>query len=311
MSDPASPTGNLCSHPLPTAPVLNLTVDFLFLQPLHHAGGSGSTEQRRGCRWARQKSVSWLETAGAGCGKLGQHGGTASTFPASPEAASELLAEAPMPEEQTAVTAWGQEWREQSPGSRSVPEQGIAAPQTPQLNPGTDGLLTPHGPCQLLTCAFWGGSPAHGTGGSVRAFSGADCTRLSPCHSQPRHGCDPRALTRPGPAQSLSKSGVTPFLSIPPRSLPLFPNYWAAHPTIKLSCFPPCLPSCLPTCLQVCPGCCWLPKHLPGHRECGSILKPGDHFLLTQSPDSLGERGGWGPSISSQWRSFCFSCSDP
>lgn len=50
---------------------------------------------------SEKKNISWLETPGAGCGKLGQHGGTASTFPASPEAASELLAAAQMPEKQT------------------------------------------------------------------------------------------------------------------------------------------------------------------------------------------------------------------
>lgn len=99
---PCIPTGNLCSRPLPTVLMLNLTVDFLFLQPLHHPRGSGSTKWCRGCRWAQEKkTISWLETPGAGCGKLGQHGGTASTFPASPEAASELLAAAQMPQEQT------------------------------------------------------------------------------------------------------------------------------------------------------------------------------------------------------------------
>lgn len=58
VSDP----GNLCSHPLPTAPMLNLTVDFLFLQPLHHPHGSGSIKRCRGCRWARQKAfLGWKQ----------------------------------------------------------------------------------------------------------------------------------------------------------------------------------------------------------------------------------------------------------
>lgn len=101
---PCIPMGNLCSHPLPPVPTLNLTGDFLFFAAPSPSSWLWEHQAVPRLQMGSARSVSWLETAGAGCGKLGQHGGTASTFPASPEAASELLAAPPMPEEQTRRT---------------------------------------------------------------------------------------------------------------------------------------------------------------------------------------------------------------
>lgn len=142
---PCIPTGNLCSHPLPTVPMLNLPVDFLFLQPLHHPRGSGSTKWCRGCRWAQKKKKTFLGWKNPELA-VGSWDSTEGQPPPSlraqklPQSCWQRLRcqrsrraapAAPAP------AAWGQGWCEQSPGNGSVPEQGMAAPQTPQLNPST------------------------------------------------------------------------------------------------------------------------------------------------------------------------------
>lgn len=137
---PYIPMGNLCSHPLSTVPMLNLTVDFLFLQPLHHPRGSGSTKRCRGCRWARQKAfLGWKQPELA----VGSWDSTGGQPPPSlraqklPQSCWQRLRRRRSRRAAPVLAAWGQGWREQSPGNRSVPEQGTAAPQTPQLNPST------------------------------------------------------------------------------------------------------------------------------------------------------------------------------